>query len=333
MLRDGQAEARAVGASREERGEDVRHVLLGNPRSGVLDVDAQHVDAAGPVGRDVVVGVDARAHGERALPAHGLDGVAHQVQQHLRHAIRIDLDLGNARVVLAQHRDALPALGAAVELEDVVQHPVHVRLARAQVAPSRQLAQILEQAPHAVGLAADQLGVAAQPVVLELLLQQLRRPADPPQRIAQLVRDARREVGEELGARALVQELLELPTDRAILQGQQRAPVSALRDGAGAEVDDQVLAPEPGAQRAGAGQHLAARFQGIPDQRHAGVLLADAVGQGSSQGRLGRDAQDAAGRGVLQLDAPVRVDRDDAHAELAHDGLESRQFVGHDGIL
>ncbi len=110
-----------------------------------------------------------------------------------------------------------------MQLDQVVDRAVQVLAAHAQVAAAGQLGQVVEQPAHALGLAADQLGVAREHGLGELAEQELGRAADAAQRVAQLVRDARRELRKELRARALAEQVFQLEPDRAVGQREHDA--------------------------------------------------------------------------------------------------------------
>ena len=85
------------------------------------------------------------------------------------------------------------------------------------------------------------------------------------------------------------------------------------------------------------GPWLEAAFERVPVIRNLGIKRvihgAEAVREVPAEARLGRDAQDAAGLGVLKLDAEIGVQRRDPHGGRAENRVQTLEIRAHSGKI
>src|SRR5512135_2925677 len=109
VLRDGEAEAGAALAARDER---IEHGVLdfaGHPGAVVLDLDARD-DAIAPAA-DARVRERPRAQHDAPAGAHRLDRVADEVEPRLDDLVAVESQARPARIVVAFDHDARRSLG------------------------------------------------------------------------------------------------------------------------------------------------------------------------------------------------------------------------------
>src|SRR5262249_8844157 len=113
---DRQPEPGAAGLGGEERREEMALGGLGDARGGALDRDGQEL-AAVRATADVVARLDPGGDGERAVSPERLDGVADQIEEHLRQLRPVAQHLGEAGIELGAERDGAPVRRLALKCE------------------------------------------------------------------------------------------------------------------------------------------------------------------------------------------------------------------------
>ena len=176
---------------------------------------------------------------------HGLRGVAHNIEHCLDQLFLIAVQIGQAGIIVALDTDTVREFGQH-QGPDPFQHFVNVQQRELWRAVRRE--QAIEQHLQAVGFLDDDLGVFAQLGAFELALQQLRRPAQTPQRISDLVR----EIADELAVCLLLIHLPLLARELELLI--HRAKLDQKARGAGLRRRNQAIQMQARLCRAREGQ-------------------------------------------------------------------------------
>src|SRR5437762_3746064 len=210
---DGEPEPEALVFRGEERVEDPRTYLRGDPGALVHHLGLDHAPLSHAEVDLAEEGVEAHAGRERQPPAgrHGVDRVAHEVVKHLDELVLVAEDRRQARVVAPHQRDLALAARFLVEHRDALQELVKVERHQAQLDGPRQVEQHLDDPVHAVDLGEEHVRVLGEPRVgPELTLQELDGAPDRAERVSHLVGEADRHAaggGERLAAPHLGLEL------------------------------------------------------------------------------------------------------------------------------
>src|SRR5262245_47116050 len=203
-MADGETEAAAARLGGEEGREELCLVGIGHAGAGVFDQDGEEPAArSGPA--DQEAGLYAGGDGELAGAVEGFERVFHEVQEHLGQLGAIAVDRGEARVEGGAQLDRAPAGRLALERDHVVQDAVDVDRLELEARRDGQLAQLLHEPVEALHLADDDVGAVANLGIGNGAPDELRRPLDAAERIADLVGEPARhraEGGETLGALA-----------------------------------------------------------------------------------------------------------------------------------
>src|SRR5262249_7614303 len=183
---DGESEAGPARLGGEEGREEVALHVLGHAWAVVRDRDREELVAMRAAAH-VIAGLDAGRDGELATAAEGLDGVAHEVQEHLGQLHPVAADRGQARIELGAQRDGSPVRRLVLEGEDVVQNAVDVLRREMEVGRGAEALQLLDEPVQAIDLPDDHVGGLDVSRIGQVGAEQLGRALDPAEGIADLV--------------------------------------------------------------------------------------------------------------------------------------------------
>jgi len=305
---DGEAEAGALLARREERIEDALARVGGNAWAGVLDRQ-DHESAARTIG-----GAQPRLAGAKGdladgTSAHGLDRVAHEVRHRLRHQRAVGAQLAAAVDVQADLHRLLLEQPLAVgqrhgeDLAGARGLGVHARIAR-------EAQHIAHDAIESVGGAADLVDARRRfGAVGHIVLEELGVQRDGTQRVADLVGDARSHLakrGQRARAAQALVGLRELGLQPLDLRAQRHMRLLQARHGLGEGAHE---LPEVGALRR---RRLRKRGLGgstVVERAHSALPVGETgfgrwrtAGVGAVCGTAAVSAQDLCARGTATGD-------------------------------
>src|SRR5215470_10357961 len=181
-MAERQAEAAPPRLGREERREELGAVFLRDARAGVLH---QHGEEAGAsrTAADVKARLEAGRDDQFARSPERLEGVLHQVEEHLRQLRAVASHRRQARVEHRPQGDGAPFGCLPLEAEHVVQHAMDVDGLELQLRGDGELAELLDQAVEPLHLAHDDLRAANEVGIRDRAPQELGGALDTTERV------------------------------------------------------------------------------------------------------------------------------------------------------
>ena len=156
-----------------------------------------------------------------AIARHRLGGILDQVEEHLDQLVAVAVDVGQGGIVALGEAD-VAGKAALRKAPHVLEHEIDIDRVALDRRAVGELLHVVDQAADAVGFLADQADQRAL-VLGDARLEQLRRAADPGQRVLDLVRQRRRQARDCARAAAMDQLVIEPARDRAGMQDHQGA--------------------------------------------------------------------------------------------------------------
>jgi hypothetical protein len=192
-----------------------------------------------------------------------------------------------------------------------------------------ELLHAVDERADPVGLVADQPDQGAL-VLAHALLEQLRRAADPGQRVLDLVGQRRAEPGDRARAAAVDQLVIETVRDRAGVQDHE-AMARALSKRRDVQIDQPAQAPVQGQLDAVIGDAVARQLD-PPDQIEQRAVVGHEVGQRALLEQRPAGAKQLLGCRIDEHDPKLPIDRQHAAGHRVQDhALEERGRSGRDG--
>ena len=174
-----------------------------------------------------------------------LEGVLHQVEEHLCQLRAVTAHRGQARIEGGPESDGAPVRGLALEAEDGVQHAMDVDRLELELRRYGELAQLLDQAVEPLHLADDDLRAADEIGIRDGAPQELCRTLDPTEGVLDLVREAEGDGAERREAVGPRGRRLERALEAQVVEDEHRPaePAVPVEDGSARGAHRRLAAP------------------------------------------------------------------------------------------